>query len=137
MSYTVLACLAVVVALLIDLVVVRTRLTTTRTWWSAYAIILFFQLVTNGWLTGRGIVRYDPGTILGSERITMFGDGRVFYAPVEDLGFGFAMVLLTCAAWTRLRDSAQWADRRHNGTAGPEHGMTRREGGTDGTPRQQ
>ena len=105
MSYTLLAAVAVVAALVLDLLVVRTRLTTTRTWWCAYLIILFFQLLTNGWLTGRGIVRYDPGTILGSGRIRMFGDGRLFYAPVEDLGFGFAMVLLTCVAWTRLRGS--------------------------------
>ena len=137
MSYTVLACLAVVVALLLDLAVARTRLTATPTWWSAYAIILFFQLLTNGWLTGRGIVRYDPGSILGGGDTTMFGDGRLFYAPVEDLGFGFAMVLLTCVAWTRLRDAAPRVGRRHTGEASPEHGTTRREGGTHGTRRKQ
>jgi hypothetical protein len=27
------------------------------------------------------------------------GDGHVAYAPVEDLAFGFALVLMSCAAW--------------------------------------
>ncbi|RYB91689.1 lycopene cyclase domain-containing protein [Nocardioides oleivorans] len=100
MTYTVLAAVGVVVALVLDRWVVRTRLTTTRDWWLSYAIIVFFQLLTNGWLTGRGIVQYDPDAILGSDRIVLVGDGRLLYAPVEDLAFGFALVLATCVAWT-------------------------------------
>ena len=103
MSYTALALVAVVAAVVLDRWVLRTRLTSSRGWWIAYAIVVVFQLLTNGWLTGRGIVRYAADTILGSERITIIGDGRLFYAPVEDLGFGFALVLLTCAVWERLR----------------------------------
>ena len=67
----------------------------------AYAIVVFFQLLTNGWLTGRGIVRYSSDAILGSSRVTVLGDGRLVWAPVEDLLFGFALVLLSCAAWVR------------------------------------
>lgn len=104
MTYTILAALAIPAAVILDRWLLRTRLTSSRTWWLAYAIITFFQLLTNGWLTGRGIVRYASDTIIGSSRVTMFGDGRLFYAPVEDLGFGFALVLLSCAVWTRLRD---------------------------------
>ena len=102
MSYTTLAVVGVVVALVLDRWVARTRLTSTRDWWSAYAIIVFFQLLTNGWLTGRGIVRYDPDTILGSGDVVLVGDGRLVYAPVEDLAFGFGRVLLSCVAWTWL-----------------------------------
>jgi len=102
MTYTALACLGVVVALVLDRWVARTRLTSTGDWWSAYAIIVFFQLVTNGWLTGRGIVRYDPDTILGSGRVTFVGDGRLAFAPIEDLAFGFGLVLVSCVAWTWL-----------------------------------
>ena len=40
-------------AVALDRWVARTRLTSSRTWWTAYAIIVFFQLLTNGWLTGR------------------------------------------------------------------------------------
>ena len=60
---------------------------------------MVFQLLTNGWLTGRGIVRYSDHAIVGSGRIVFLGQGRIAFAPVEDLAFGFALVLLTCAAW--------------------------------------
>jgi len=89
-SYTALAVLGVVGALLLDLVVLRTRVVTRRVFWTAYAIVVVFQLLTNGWLTGRDIVRYDEGAILG---------GRLVYAPVEDLLFGFSLMVQTLAWW--------------------------------------
>ena len=98
-SYTVAASIAALLAILADLLVLRTDLVRSRTWWTAYGIVVFFQLLTNGWLTGRGIVRYNDDAILGSERIVFLGDGRVAYAPVEDLAFGFALVLMSCAVW--------------------------------------
>jgi lycopene cyclase domain-containing protein len=98
-SYTAAAAVAVLVALLADVFILRTALVRTRTWWTAYGIVLAFQLITNGWLTGRGIVRYSGGAILGSGRIVFLGDGRIVFAPVEDLGFGFALVLISCATW--------------------------------------
>jgi len=106
MSYTAMAVVAVLAAVAVDRWVARSRLTGSRTWWSAYGIIVFFQLLTNGWLTGRGIVRYDPATIVGDGDITFFGNGRLFFAPVEDLAFGFALVLTTCAVWVRLGRAA-------------------------------
>ena len=90
MSYTALAVLGVGLAIVLDLVVLRTRLLTRRIFWVSYAIILFFQLITNGVLTGRDIVTYDPGAILGL---------RIVYAPVEDLLFGFSLVVQTLAWW--------------------------------------
>ena len=102
MSYTLLAVLCVPIAVAIDRWVARTRITSTRDWWSAYAIIVFFQLLTNGWLTGRRIVQYDPGTILGNERVVLLGEWRILFAPVEDLLFGFGLVLTSCVAWTWL-----------------------------------
>ena len=102
MTYTALAVIGVLAVITLDRWVVRTRLTATRTWWSAYGIIVFFQLLTNGWLTGRGIVRYHPDAIIGSDRVTLIGDGRILYAPVEDLAFGFALVLTSCVAWVWL-----------------------------------
>lgn len=112
MSYTLAAALAIPLAVLVDVLVLRTRLVTSGTWWMAYAVVVGFQLVTNGWLTGRGIVRYDPATIVGSGRISFLGNGRLAYAPVEDLGFGFALVLLSCAVWARLGPARQDADAR-------------------------
>lgn len=90
MTYTVLAVLGVVGALLLDLAVLRTRLVRGRLFWSAYAIVFGFQLLTNGWLTGRDIVTYAPSAILGQ---------RLVFAPVEDLLFGFSLVLQTLAWW--------------------------------------
>jgi lycopene cyclase domain-containing protein len=98
-SYTAAATIAVLIAILADLFVLRTALLRSRTWWTAYGIVVFFQLLTNGWLTGRGIVRYSDDAILGSERVVFMGDYRIAYAPVEDLAFGFALVLMSCAAW--------------------------------------
>jgi lycopene cyclase domain-containing protein len=89
-TYTQLAAGAVVAAVLLDTVVLRTRLLRRRAYWTAYAIALFFQLVTNGTLTGLDIVTYDPGTILGP---------RIVFAPVEDLLFGYAMVTMTLSFW--------------------------------------
>jgi lycopene cyclase domain-containing protein len=102
MTYTAITVVAVLAAVGLDRWAARTRLTTSSTWWTAYAIIVVFQLLTNGWLTGRGIVRYDPDAIIGSDRVPLVGDGRLAYAPVEDLGFGFALVLTTCVVWVWL-----------------------------------
>ncbi len=99
MTYTVLALIAVFVALAVDLVIVRTRVVLTLQWWIAYAITLAGQLVVNGWLTGRRIVTYDGSAILGSNHERFVGDWRICYAPVEDVGFGFALVLLTIVSW--------------------------------------
>ncbi len=93
MSYTTAAVLGVLGAAAVDLVMLRTRLLTRRLFWTAYAIIVSCQLPVNGILTGRGIVRYDRHAILGL---------RIANAPVEDLLFGFAMVLLTLSTWVWL-----------------------------------
>ena len=102
MSYTAIAVVAALAAVGLDRWATRTRLTASGAWWAAYGIIVVFQLLTNGWLTGRRIVRYDPDAILGSGQVPLLGDGRLVYAPVEDLGFGFALVLTTSVVWVWL-----------------------------------
>jgi lycopene cyclase domain-containing protein len=111
MSYTALTVVAVLAAVALDRWGARTRLTSSGDWWTAYGIIVFFQLLTNGWLTGRGIVRYDPAATIGNGGVRFLGDGRLVYAPVEDLGFGFALVLTTCVVWVWLgrRDAEEEA----------------------------
>jgi lycopene cyclase domain-containing protein len=93
MTYTVATLVGVVLAVALDLVVLRTRLLSRRAFWASYPIVLAFQLLFNGALTSRGVVRYDPDAILGP---------RLASAPVEDLGFGFALVLTTLSLWTWL-----------------------------------
>jgi len=116
MSYTWLALAAVVFALALDLFVLRTRLVRRRVFWMAYLIIFVFQLISNGLLTYRHVVRYDHGAILGL---------RIAGAPVEDLAFGFSLVLQTLCWWAwwgqRARAARQnagpaTASRRASGT---------------------
>jgi lycopene cyclase domain-containing protein len=90
MTYTLSAVLGVLAAVVLDLAVLRTALVTRRAFWTAYAIVLAGQLVVNGILTGLPVVSYDPVAIIG---------WRLVYAPVEDLLFGFALVLATLSAW--------------------------------------
>lgn len=104
MTYTQLALLGVVVVAVLDLVVFRTRLLRRRAFWTAYAIVVCFQLLTNAVLTGLRIVRYDGDAIVGSSTPAdgpppFLGDGRIAYAPFEDLLFGFALVVLTLVLW--------------------------------------
>lgn len=103
MTYTAASLVGVLGAVLVDLVVLRTFLLRRKAFWASYAILAFFQLIVNGLLTGLRIVRYDPRRILGP---------RLVYAPVEDLGFGFAMVLVTLSLWV-------WAGRRATGRGAP------------------
>ena len=90
MSYTALALVAVAGAVALDLLVLRTRVLARRAFWTSYAIVVLFQLLTNGWLTGRDIVTYADSAILGP---------RLVFAPVEDLLFGFSLVVQTLAWW--------------------------------------
>jgi lycopene cyclase domain-containing protein len=92
-TYTVAALLGAGCALLVDLLVLRTRLVLRGVFWATYPIIILFQLISNGILTGRDIVRYDPVAIIGV---------RLVHAPVEDLVFGFALVLLSLSIWVWL-----------------------------------
>jgi lycopene cyclase domain-containing protein len=93
MTYTAATLLGVAGALIADLAVLRTRLVTRAVFWATYPIVVVFQLLSNGILTGRRIVVYNPDAIIG---------WRLVHAPVEDLLFGFAMVLLTLSIWVWL-----------------------------------
>ncbi|HEX2358061.1 MAG TPA: lycopene cyclase domain-containing protein [Micromonosporaceae bacterium] len=93
MSYPASVAVALAAALAVDLFVLRTRLVTRAVFWATYPIIIGFQLLANGVLTARRVVRYDPAAILG---------WRLLHAPVEDLFFGFALVLLTLSGWVWL-----------------------------------
>ena len=103
-TYTELAVFSVLVMVVWDLLIIRTQLLKTKIFWASYAIIVFFQLVSNGLLTGYQMVRYFDEAIIGSGSVEpgtpqMLGDGRIFYAPVEDLLFGFSLVMLTLTLW--------------------------------------
>jgi lycopene cyclase domain-containing protein len=89
-TYTVAALVVVLLTGVLDLLVLRTRLLVRRAFWVSYAIVLFFQLLTNQWLTSHGVFVYDPDAILG---------WRIGSAPVEDFAFGFSLVTQSMAWW--------------------------------------
>ena len=93
MSYTITAVIFVLVSALFDLKVTKASLLRRPAFWTSYAIILPFQLLTNWWLTSRNIVMYRSGAILGV---------RIAAAPIEDILFGFALVLGVLTLWVRL-----------------------------------
>jgi lycopene cyclase domain-containing protein len=90
MIYTDIALLAVVISVLVDLFIFKNSMLTRVAFWSSCAIILPFQLLTNWWLTSRNIVMYNPDAIIGI---------RICSAPVEDLLFGFALILGVMGLW--------------------------------------
>jgi lycopene cyclase domain-containing protein len=99
-EYTVLTLLAVVAVVAAELIYFRTGIFTTAQYWLSMAIVFAFQILVDGWLTklSAPIVIYNPDEILGL---------RVPWdIPVEDFGFGFAMVTLAILLWRR------WLDRR-------------------------
>ncbi len=90
MTYTQIAFFAVILVILFDLFITKSKLVKRKAFWTAYTIIIFFQLISNWWLTSRGILTYDEDVITGH---------RVAAAPVEDILFGFAMVTMTISLW--------------------------------------
>jgi lycopene cyclase domain-containing protein len=90
MIYSDIAIVAFSLAVMNDLFGFKTSMLTRPAFWTSYAIILPFQLVTNWWLTSRNIVMYNPEAIMGI---------RIASAPLEDLLFGFALVLCVMAMW--------------------------------------
>ena len=90
MIYADIALNAVLVAVVFDLFILKSQMMTKGIFWLTYSLILPFQLLTNWWLTSNEIVMYADSEIIGK---------RLAGAPVEDLLFGFSMILLTLSAW--------------------------------------
>ena len=96
MEYTWAALGGVVAVVLLEVLWLRTGVFRTATFWVAYGIVVFFQVLVDGWLTklSAPIVVYDPGKFTGWR--------APFDVPVEDYLFGFALVTLTILVWVRL-----------------------------------
>ena len=90
MIYSDIALDAVLLAVVFDLFILRTQMMTRGIFWLTYGLILPFQLLTNWWLTSKNIVMYSSSDIIGR---------RLAGAPIEDLLFGFSMILVTLALW--------------------------------------
>jgi len=77
----------------LELAVLRTGLLRRRTYWIALGIILFFQVIVDGWLTKltAPIVRYASHHFSGLR--------LPWDIPVEDFLFGWAMCTLALLLW--------------------------------------
>ena len=95
--YTVPAVLSAVAVVVLELRWLRTGLLRQVSFWVAYAICLFFQVLVDGWLTklSSPIVRYDEEEMLGWR--------FPFDIPVEDYVYGFTLIALTLMLWERAR----------------------------------
>ena len=94
-EYTVASLTAAAAVVAAELLWLRTGLFRTRAYWISMAIIVFFMVLTNGWLTklSAPIVLYD--------RDHNSGIRFPWDIPVEDYGFGFALVTVTMLLWDR------------------------------------
>jgi lycopene cyclase domain-containing protein len=88
--------LAIVLVVVAELAWFRTGVFKTAQYWIAIAITWLFQSVVDGWLTklSAPIVIYNPEQHLALR--------FPWDIPIEDFGFGWAMVTLTILVWTRL-----------------------------------
>ncbi len=104
-EYTIGSVLAAVAVVAIELLWLRTGIFRKLTFWVSYAIIAFFQVLVDGWLTKltAPIVIYD--------RSENTGFRFPWDIPVEDYLFGFALIVLTILLWER------WAQRHPDDAA--------------------
>lgn len=110
MEYTWASVVAVVAVVAVELLWLKTGIFGKVTFWVSYAIILFFEVLVDGWLTklSAPIVIYNPDRYSG---IRFPWD-----IPVEDYLFGFALIVLTILLWERAgrRDGAGGASRQRD-----------------------
>lgn len=95
-EYTVLTVVAVVGVVLLEQLWLRTGLFRSGQYWIAMGIVFVFQGLVDGWLTklSTPIVLYNPDQFLGVR--------FPWDIPIEDFGFGFAMLTLSLLVWRVL-----------------------------------
>lgn len=107
-GYTLLGVLALIMTMALERVL-RTGVLRDRRFWITVAIVGFFQVLVDGWLTCRPVVTYDEAQF-SSLRLGC-PDSPLFHAdgmPLEDLVFGFTMVAQSLMWWV-------WWGRRLGG----------------------
>ena len=97
-EYTLLTAIAVLATVALELFVVRTGIFRTAQYWLTMLIVFAFQVPVDGWLTKLRdpIVIYNPNEMIGIR--------APWDIPIEDFGFGFAMVTLTILGWRTVLD---------------------------------
>ena len=100
-EFTLLSVLSVAAVVAAEFLWFRTGIFATVQFWVAYAIILFFECLVDGWLTklSAPIVTYNPDKYSGWR--------FPFDIPVEDFLFGFSLIVLTLMLWDRAGRSGR------------------------------
>lgn len=95
-EYTLLTLVAVLAVVIVELAWARTGIFGSSRYWLSMAIVAAFQVAVDGWLTKLSdpVVIYHPAQFSGVR--------APWDIPVEDFGFGFAMITLTIIVWVRL-----------------------------------
>lgn len=95
-EYTVLTLIGMVAVITVELAWAKTGIFRSGRYWTAMGIVVFFQIWVDGWLTklSAPIVIYDASQHSG---IRFPWD-----IPIEDFGFGFAMLTMTIISWIKL-----------------------------------
>ncbi len=93
LEYTLGTLLAMLIVVLVELLWARTGIFTRLQYWLALAIMFFFQVLVDGWLTklSAPIVSYHPEQF---SRIRF-----PWNIPIEDFGFGFALITASLIVW--------------------------------------
>lgn len=99
-AYTAMTLGAIVAVVGAELLLIRSGIFRSAAYWIAVAICIAFQVPVDGWLTklSSPVVLYDSDVFSG---IRLGWD-----SPIEDWGFGFALMTLALALWVRQGRSA-------------------------------
>lgn len=88
-EYTLIALASVVAIIIVDKST-KINILKNKLFYLFLAVIFFFKLLVNGYLTKTNIVMYNPKYFLGL---------RLGSIPLEDFLFGFSMVTLAIIFW--------------------------------------
>ncbi|NQW30219.1 MAG: lycopene cyclase domain-containing protein [Ignavibacteria bacterium] len=80
----------------LDIYITKTKVVTRGVFWIFLAVMYFFKLLMNGYLTWRPIVIYNPDHFMNL---------RIGTIPAEDFIYAFTLVTLPIILWEKLRKS--------------------------------
>ena len=89
-EYTLLAIASAIAVILLDLLVLRTRILVMKIFWIFLIVMYGFKTLVNGYLTWRPIVLYGEEFTSGV---------RFFTIPLEDYVYGFSLIALRVVLW--------------------------------------
>ena len=94
-AYTAMTLGAIVAVVAAELLLIRSGIFRSAAYWIAIAICIAFQVPVDGWLTklSSPVVLYNSDVFSG---IRLAWD-----SPIEDWGFGFALMTLALSLWVR------------------------------------